>query len=125
MEPFIAEIKLFAGNYAPRGWALCDGQLLPISQNQALFALLGTTYGGDGKTTFALPDLRGRFPLHAGAGPGLTPHQLGDTGGSEHGIFVKSEDQAAGQGGGSLDILPPFLALNFIIALQGVWPSRD
>lgn len=125
MEPFIAEIKLFAGNYAPRGWALCDGQLLPISQNQALFALLGTTYGGDGKTTFALPDLRGRFPLHAGAGPGLTPHQLGDHGGSEHGTFVKSEDQAFGSGGGSLDILPPFLALNFIIALQGVWPSRD
>ena len=125
MEPFIAEIKLFAGNYAPKGWALCDGQLLPISQNQALFALLGTTYGGDGKSTFALPDLRGRFPRHAGAGPGLTRHELGDTGGSEHGIFVKSEDQASGQGGGSLEILPPFLALNFIIALQGVWPSRD
>ena len=70
--PFIAEIIMFGGNFAPRNWAFCDGQLLAISQNQALFSLLGTTYGGDGRTTFALPDLRGRVPLHPGTGPGLT-----------------------------------------------------
>ncbi|AUS07266.1 phage tail protein [Tamlana carrageenivorans] len=74
---------MFAGNFAPRGWAFCDGQLLAISQNQALFSLLGTTYGGDGRTTFALPDLRGRVPMHAGNGPGLTPRTQGAKSGSE------------------------------------------
>ena len=83
MEPFIGQIMMFGGNFAPRGWAFCDGQLLPISQNDALFSLLGTTYGGDGRTTFGLPDLRGRAPIHAGNGPGLTPRQLGERGGSE------------------------------------------
>lgn len=83
MEPFIAQIVMFGGNFAPRGWAFCDGQLLPISQNTALFSLLGTTYGGDGRTTFALPDLRGRVPMHAGQGPGLTHRQLGERVGSE------------------------------------------
>lgn len=82
-EPFLGEISIFAGNFAPRGWALCDGQLLPISQNTALFSLLGTTYGGDGRTTFGLPDLRGRVPMHAGYGPGLTPRTLGQRGGVE------------------------------------------
>jgi microcystin-dependent protein len=82
-EPFIAEIRIFGGNFAPRGWALCDGQLLAISQNQALFSILGTTYGGDGRTTFALPDLRGRVPLHPGQGPGLTERDLGERGGAE------------------------------------------
>ena len=85
-DPFIGEIVLFAGNFAPRGWAFCDGQLLPISSHQALFAILGTTYGGDGRTTFALPDLRGRVAVHAGAGPGLTPRRLGEIGGSETGV---------------------------------------
>lgn len=75
---------MFAGNFAPRGWALCDGQLLAISQNDALFSLLGTIYGGDGRTTFGLPDLRGRIPIHEGSGPGLTPRQLGASAGQEN-----------------------------------------
>jgi microcystin-dependent protein len=79
--PFVAEIRMFANNFAPTGWATCDGQLLPISQNTALFALLGTTYGGDGKSTFALPDLNGRAPLHAGQGPGLSYRELGEMSG--------------------------------------------
>ena len=82
-EGFIGEIRMFAGNFAPRGWAMCDGQLLPINQNQSLFALLGTTYGGDGRVTFGLPDLRGRVPIHAGTGTGLSPRSLGAKGGKE------------------------------------------
>uniref|UniRef100_UPI003D334D21 phage tail protein n=1 Tax=Granulosicoccus sp. 3-233 TaxID=3417969 RepID=UPI003D334D21 len=82
-DPTLGEIMLFAGTFAPRGWALCDGQLLSIAQNQALFSLLGTTYGGDGRTTFALPDLRGRSAVHAGTGPGLTPRFLGQKFGAE------------------------------------------
>jgi len=82
-EPFVGEIRMFAGNFAPRGWALCDGQLLAVSQNEALFSLLGTVYGGDGRTTFGLPELRGRLALHAGSGPGLTPRQLGEKAGAE------------------------------------------
>jgi microcystin-dependent protein len=82
-DPFVAEIRIFPFNFAPRGWAWCDGQILPISQNTALFSLLGTTYGGDGKTNFALPDLQGRAPMHPGQGPGLSLHDLGETGGSE------------------------------------------
>jgi microcystin-dependent protein len=82
-EPFIAEIIIFGGNFAPRGWAFCDGQLLSINSNTALFSLLGVTYGGDGRTTFGLPDLRGRAPIHAGNGPGLTPRALGAKGGVE------------------------------------------
>ncbi|MEL6637827.1 MAG: tail fiber protein, partial [Bacteroidota bacterium] len=76
MEPFIGQIMMFGGNFAPRGWALCNGQLLPINQNQALFSILGTTYGGDGRTTFQLPDLRGRYAMHAGRGPGLSQRTL-------------------------------------------------
>jgi len=83
MEPMIGEIQWFAGNFAPRGWALCDGQLLPISQNTALFSILGTTYGGDGRITFGLPDVRGRTIIHAGGGPGLTTRRLGERGGTE------------------------------------------
>ena len=83
MQPFIGEIRLFACNFAPAGWAECAGQLMPISENDALFALIGTTYGGDGQSTFALPDLRGRVPVHQGQGPGLTLRQLGETGGVE------------------------------------------
>jgi microcystin-dependent protein len=82
-EPFVGEIRMFAGNFAPRGWAFCDGQLLAVSQNDALFSLLGTIYGGDGRTTFGLPDLRGRIPVHAGTGPGLSPRRLGEKGGAE------------------------------------------
>lgn len=82
-DPFVGEIKMFAGNFAPRNWAFCDGQLLAISQNSALFSLLGTIYGGDGRTTFGLPDLRGRVPMHMGAGPGLSPHPIGASGGVE------------------------------------------
>lgn len=82
-DPYIGEIRMFAGNYAPMGWALCDGQMMQISQYSALFAILGTTYGGNGTTTFALPDLRGRIPMHMGTGPGLTPRRLGEMGGAE------------------------------------------
>lgn len=82
-EPFLGEIKMFAGNFAPRGWAFCDGQLLAVSQNDALFSLLGTIYGGDGRTTFGLPDLRGRVPVHAGSGPGLSTYRLGGKAGVE------------------------------------------
>ncbi|MCP3973971.1 MAG: phage tail protein [bacterium] len=82
-DPYLGEISWFAGNFAPRGWALCNGQLLQISQNPALFSVLGTTYGGDGRTTFALPDMRGRSPIHMGTGPGLSNRRLGERGGSE------------------------------------------
>ena len=82
-EPYVGEIRMFAGNFAPRGWAFCDGQLLAVSQNDALFSLLGTVYGGDGRTTFGLPDMRGRLPLHAGTGPGLSPRRLGEGSGAE------------------------------------------
>jgi microcystin-dependent protein len=82
-DSFIGEIRIFAGNFAPRSWALCDGQLLAVSQNNALFSLLGTTYGGDGRTTFGLPDLRGRIPIHYGSGPGLTPRSIGSRFGTE------------------------------------------
>lgn len=82
-EPFIGEIRFFAGNFAPRGWAFCDGQLLSVSQNSALFSILGTTYGGDGRTTFGLPDLRGRAPVHFGQGPGLTNRPIGQGFGAE------------------------------------------
>lgn len=82
-EPFVGEIRMFAGNFAPRGWAYCDGQLLAVSQNDALFSLLGTIYGGDGRTTFGLPDMRGRIPIHAGNGPGLSTRRLGAKGGTE------------------------------------------
>jgi len=82
-EPFVGEIRMFAGNFAPRGWAFCDGQLLAISQNDELFSLLGTIYAGDGRTTFGLPEMRGRIPIHAGTGPGLSQRQLGNKAGQE------------------------------------------
>jgi microcystin-dependent protein len=90
-DPFVAEIRIFPFNFAPRGWAWCDGQLLPLSQNTALFSLLGTTYGGNGKSNFALPDLQGRAPMHPGQGPGLSLHDLGETGGSETVSLLESE----------------------------------
>ncbi|HEY3037533.1 MAG TPA: tail fiber protein [Pyrinomonadaceae bacterium] len=90
-DPFIAEIRIFPFNFPPKGWAFCDGQLMPLSQNTALFSLLGTTYGGDGKSTFALPDLQGSAPMHPGQGPGLSLHDLGETGGSENVTLLLSE----------------------------------
>jgi microcystin-dependent protein len=169
--PMIAEIRLFAGNFAPRGWALCHGQILSIAQNTALFSLLGTTYGGDGRTTFALPDLRGRVPVGQGQGPGLSPNSLGQQGGAEThtltssempahnhptqsnkatndaattsrpngkvpaagGAYADTSDGSAldpdliGAAGGSQphNNMQPHLALNYIIALQGIYPSRN
>lgn len=156
-EPFVGEIRMVGFNFAPRGWALCDGQLLAISENTSLFSLLGTTYGGDGQTTFALPDLRGRVPLHAGQGVGLSPRQLGEGGGQEtvtlsgrevpththptgdisikdvsspvERYAVESELKAEPEvvqsvGGQSHENMPPFRCVNFIIALQGIYPSR-
>jgi microcystin-dependent protein len=90
-DPFVAEIRIFPFNFAPRGWAWCDGQILPLSQNTALFSLLGTTYGGDGKSNFALPNLQGSAPMHPGQGPGLSLHDLGETGGSETVTLLESE----------------------------------
>ncbi len=167
-EPFLGEIKMFGGNFAPVGYAQCNGQLLPISQNQALFSILGTTYGGDGRTTYALPDLRGRVPIHFGQGPGLSSYVEGELGGTEsvtlqasqmpshsHSVNSNSGDASApspqgtvpaGQGayaaaangtlmnsgmiaatGGSQPHtnIQPFLAVNFIIALQGIYPTRN
>lgn len=91
MDPFVAEIRIFPFNFAPKGWAFCDGQILPLSQNTALFSLLGTTYGGDGKSNFALPDMQGNAPMHPGQGPGLSLHDLGETGGSETVSLLESE----------------------------------
>jgi microcystin-dependent protein len=170
-EPYIGEIRMFAGNFAPRGWALCDGQLLPISQYTALFSILGTTYGGDGRTTFALPDLRGRTPIHAGHGPGLSSRALGQQGGEEnhtltlseippHAHSLRGDSRVASTDspsnaaparnaggipsyGDSLDVtmngnaiqstggglphntMQPYLTVNFIIALQGIFPPRN
>ena len=90
-DPFVAEIRIFPFNFAPKGWAWCDGQLLPISQNTALFSLLGTTYGGDGKSTFALPDMQGNAPMHPGQGPGLSLRDLGEMSGSENVTLIQSE----------------------------------
>ena len=90
-DPFVAEIRIFPFNFAPKGWAFCDGQLLPLSQNTALFSLLGTTYGGNGKSNFALPNMQGNAPMHPGQGPGLSLHDLGETGGSETVSLLESE----------------------------------
>jgi microcystin-dependent protein len=171
--PFLAEIKMFGGNFAPIGYALCNGQLLAISQNSALFSLLGTTYGGNGQTTFGLPDLRGRVPIHAGSGPGLTPYVLGEIAGTEsvtllqsqmpaHNHLVEANSSAGtatapsttlvlaastardkvystaapnttlspaaiGVAGSSQphNNIQPYLVVNFIIALQGIFPSHN
>lgn len=169
-EPYLGEIKIFAGDFAPKGYALCNGQLMPINQNQALFALLGTTYGGDGRTTFALPDLRGRVQMHQGQGTGLSPAVMGESIGAEaitinagqlplHGhsqmASTNSATAAFGPsgapgtsattsfyggtpqtpmdpaavgitgGGQPHDNMAPYLALTFIIALVGIFPSRN
>ena len=91
MDPFVAEVRIFPFNFAPKGWAFCNGQILPLSQNTALFSLLGTTYGGNGKSNFALPNLQGSIPIHPGQGPGLSSYALGDTGGSETVTLLISE----------------------------------
>ncbi|MDY7092532.1 MAG: tail fiber protein [Acidobacteriota bacterium] len=174
-EPFVAEIRIFAGNFAPRGWAFCNGQLLPIAQNTALFSLIGTTYGGDGRTTTALPNLEGRAPMHPGRGPGLTDRRLGQRGGVEtvtlseaqmpnhnHSFMVSPTpgetpgpnsggnanalarsvggaiygnaanevpmaEQSMPDAGGSQahNNMQPYLTMNFIIALVGLYPSRS
>ena len=172
VETFLGEIRMFAGNFAPTGWAFCQGQLLPIAQNQALFSLLGTTYGGDGRTTFALPDLRGRVPVGFGQGPGLSNRVIGEQFGSElvtlninqmpsHNHTVNAVTSEGNQNlptnslpantktldkeysdananttmkatmvnptGGSqpFGVSQPSLGVNFIIALQGIYPSRN
>lgn len=160
MEAFIGQIIMFGGNFAPRGWALCDGQLLAISSNSALFSILGTTYGGDGRSTFGLPDLRGRAAIHPGNGPGLSNYRLGEKGGVEnvtlttaqipshdHGVTVaepkngglvsvasSDSDQkkplpggAIGKTGGGQghENRQPYQCVNYIIALQGTYPSRN
>ena len=167
MDPFVGEIRVVGFNFAPIGWALCNGQLLPISQNTALFSLLGTTYGGDGRTTFALPNLQGRAAMHPGQGGGLTPRSLGESGGAEteslslaempmhnHALSAASGSATTGtpSGANSLaagtvntygaanNMLPmgevvggsqphnnmqPYQVLNYVIALQGVFPPRS
>lgn len=133
-EPTLGQIAMFAGNFAPRGWAFCDGTLLPVSQNSALFSLLGTTYGGDGRTTFALPDLRGRVAVHEGTGPGLNPIRLGQKWGEEQVSISPQTVQVTQASSGNMAIsslpsevttMQPSLAVNYIIALQGVYPSRN
>ncbi|MFL6335783.1 MAG: phage tail protein [Pyrinomonadaceae bacterium] len=168
-DPFVAEIRMFGFNFAPTGWAFCDGQLLPLSQNTALFSLLGTTYGGDGKSTFALPDLQGSVPVQPGQGQGLSLYDLGQQSGTESVTLLQSEmpihthtfsaseevvneisaannffgagetrytapanmtplaPQALAIAGGSLphNNMMPYLAVNFCIALQGVFPPRQ
>ena len=116
MDGFIGEIRMFAGNFAPRNWAFCNGQLLSINSNQALFSILGTTYGGDGRTDFALPDLRGRAALGAGQGPGLQNQRLGQRGGGQ---------QADDGSGPDTVTTTPYACVNYIICLAGVFPSRS
>ena len=170
-EAFIGQIVMFGGNFAPRSWALCDGQLLSIASNSALFAILGTTYGGDGVSTFGLPDLRGRVAIHKGNGPGLSNYALGQKGGAEavtlttaqipsHNHGIKGNDARGNKetpggnvpakkardddysdagptvdmhpgmvanagGGGSHPNIQPYLAVNYIIAVQGIFPSQN
>ncbi len=136
-EPFLGQITMFGGNFAPRGWAYCEGQLLPIAQNTALYSLLGTIYGGDGRTSFGLPDLRGRAPIHQGRGPGLSPRKLGEKGGAEtvqpRGGLAAAPATEEGRQSPTVEVanpqahnsMQPFLAVNYIIALEGVFPSRN
>jgi microcystin-dependent protein len=135
-EAMIGEIKMFAGNFAPRGWAFCDGQKLSISSNTALFSLLGTTYGGDGRTTFALPDLRGRAPVHAGKSPYLNEVRLGQMGGVEalelRRINVLKEETeetyetySVKTSDSKIQTRSPYLGVKYIIALVGIYPSRS
>jgi microcystin-dependent protein len=132
-NPLLGEVIMFAGNFAPRGWAFCEGQLLPIAQYQALFSILGTTYGGDGRTTFALPDLRGRVAMHPRQGPGLSDYRLGQKGGSETVRFSQGTNVQSSTSGSTnaftaasnASNLQPYTTVNYIIALQGIFPSRN
>ena len=163
-EPFLAEVRVFGFNFPPRGWAQCDGQILPINQNQSLYSLLGTTYGGDGRTSFALPELRGRTPIHEGTGHSLghkageETHQLSTSEIPTHQHTMKGSSSRGNNpmptnnvlasvnngyrdpgnltglrsgtvtnvgGGQAHENMQPFLAVNFCIALQGVFPSRN
>jgi microcystin-dependent protein len=132
-DQFLSEIRAVGFNFAPVGWATTDGQIIRISQNTALFALLGTAFGGDGMTTYALPDLRGRLPMHSGQGPGLSPRAIGTTGGVE---FVAQQaiplpgspapsKQASAGFAPKVPTLSPFCVVNFIIALEGIFPARS
>jgi microcystin-dependent protein len=131
-DPFIGEIRMVGFNYAPAGWVNCDGQLAPVSQNAALFSLLGTTYGGDGVNTFALPDLRGRVPINVGTGPGLTPRQQGEKGGQEQVALQETEVATGGRTNTNVNVgastslpnMQPYLCVRFIIAIQGMYPPR-
>ena len=134
-EPYYGEIMLWPIPYAPEGWAFCDGRLIPIVQNYALYSLLGTRFGGDGRTTFALPDLRGRVPVGAGAGTELTPRDLGEAGAMD--VILCTATQLPEVTGAPANTVfqapmppyvpkqPPYLSLNYVIALQGVYPPRS
>jgi microcystin-dependent protein len=132
-NPFLGEIRLFAGNFNPRGWALTNGQILAISQNTALFSLLGTTYGGNGTSNFALPNFQRRMPMHQGQGIGLSSYVMGEQGGAESISFSSLPIPSAPSPAISASVsfrpqvqtVSPFLTLTFIIALQGVFPSRN
>jgi microcystin-dependent protein len=132
-DQFLAEIRMFGCNFAPLGWALADGQLMPISQNTALFSLLGTMFGGDGKSNFALPNLQSRMPVHQGQGAGLSPRTMGDARGTEAMTFqgVAIPSAPASPISASVGYRPqpqtvsPFLVLTFVIALQGIFPARS
>jgi microcystin-dependent protein len=129
-DEYIGIVKLFAGNFCPTGWMYCEGQTLQIAQNQALYAVIGATYGGDGQTNFKLPDLRGRVVVDAGAGVGLSVYNMGQIGGSET-ITTTSADVSAGRGikavtaGAAYNNHSPYLALRYIICIQGIFPPRD
>ena len=131
-DSFLGEVKIFAGNFTPRDWAPCDGRLIPISQNTALFSLLGTTYGGNGRTNFALPDLRGRVPIGQGRGEGLTPHNIGQRGGTEilnsNPYTIKNGDgveSTVNQFPQQIQNSQPYLTVNYIICINGIYPSRS
>jgi microcystin-dependent protein len=131
-QPYVGEIRIVGFNFAPSGWAFANGQLLAISQNETLFNLVGTTYGGDGQTTFGLPDLQGRMPMHVGLGVGLSQRILGQFGGSETASFVSAQIPSAPQApiqalASSLpaNSVSPFLVINFIVSLFGVFPSQN
>jgi microcystin-dependent protein len=131
--PFLGEIKTVGFNFAPRGWAQTNGQVLAISQNTALFSLLGTTYGGDGQTTFALPDIRSRMPMHQGTGAQLSSRTMGQKGGVEASVFPPTQIpgtpvtpiSALVSPFSPVTTLSPYLVVNFVIALQGVFPARN
>jgi microcystin-dependent protein len=132
-SPYVGEIRIVAFNFAPANWALANGQLIPVSQNPTLFNLIGTTYGGDGATTFALPNLQGRMPMHMGLGTGLSQRLLGQVGGAENAAFASATISSAPQTpisalaptGPELGSVSPFVVLNFIISLFGIYPSQS